>query len=115
MELVSINNKEQFDNIQNVIRQSGHNQTSDIYWTSGTDLGNENNFFWTSSGQNIDYNAWNDGQPDNTNDNENCVELRYRKNVYKLNDNNCYAKVYFICTSVDIDVHCQCKVDNSVE
>lgn len=113
MDLVTISNDEQFDNVQNVIRESGHNQSSDLYWTSGTDLGIENNFFWSSNGENIEYDAWNYGQPDNSGGNENCVELRYKKHFYKLNDNNCNAKNFFICTSVDIDVNCHCNVDIS--
>lgn len=112
MDLITINNEEQFNNVQSAIRASGHNQSSDLYWTSGTDLGIENNFFWSTNGENIEFDVWNHGQPDNSGGNENCVELRYnKKNAYKLNDNNCVVKNFFICQSVDIDVHCHCNVD----
>lgn len=107
MELVAINSEDNFKSALFVIDQSGHKEMTDMYWTSGTDLGNENNFFWASNGECLEYEPFHDGQPDNTNNNENCVELRNWGNIYKLNDKICDFKQYFICSSVDVDVHCQ--------
>lgn len=107
MELVSIKSEEQLKSALHVVYQSGHKEMTDMYWTSGTDLGKENNFFWASNGDSFEYEAFHDGQPDNANNNENCVELRKRDNIYKFNDKPCDYKQYFICSSIDVDVHCQ--------
>lgn len=109
MELISITSEEKFRDALNVIEQSGHKEMTDMYWTSGTDLGSENNFFWASNGESfeVEHQPFHEGQPDNSHNNENCIELRYYKNVYKLNDKNCDIKQYFICSSADVDVHCQ--------
>lgn len=100
MELVSIISEEQFQNVKQVIKDANHTQLEDIYWTSGIDLGNENNFFWTSNSECFSFEPWHTGQPDNAGSNENCVELRNWNNIYKLNDNNCDANNYFICSKV---------------
>lgn len=101
MELVSIINEEQYDNVRRVIIESNHTELEDIYWTSGVDLGNENNFFWTSNGDFFDFEPWHHNQPDNANNDEHCIELRNWNNVYKLNDNNCNARIYFICSRIE--------------
>lgn len=114
MELISINTPEQFENALYLIKQTGNTNVTDNYWTSGSDIYNENNFIWMSTGQVFDYEPWHDYQPDNYKDNEDCAELRNYKNVYKLNDSNCLAKSYFICSKSDsdIDVDCQCNVQS---
>lgn len=110
MELISINTQEQFENALLLIKETGKTNVTDHYWTSGTDIFNENNFIWITTGQAFDYEPWHDYQPDNYKDIENCVELRNYNNKYKLNDSNCKARNYFICSSNDIDIDCQCNV-----
>lgn len=65
------------------------------------DLGNEDNFFWASTGECFSFEPWHENQPDNAGNNENCVELRNLNDVYKLNDNNCNASRYFICAKAE--------------
>lgn len=108
MDLISINTPVKYENALLAIQQSGRNTKVDKYWTSGTDIFSEDNFFWVSNGEAFDYEPWHNHQPDNGKYGaENCVELKWWNDVYKLNDNNCDAKIYFICSSVDIDVSCQ--------
>jgi len=58
-----------------------------------TDASDENNFVWTS-GLNSDYRNWDEHQPDNYHENENCASLRVNG---KWNDLNCGSKKAFIC------------------
>lgn len=96
MELVSINSDDQYENVKEVISETNH-PTAD-YWTSGTDQGNESNFFWTSNGESFDYQLWHPHQPDNYLNNENCVLLRHWDNIYKFNDFPCDSNILFICS-----------------
>lgn len=96
MELVTLNNEDQYLNVRKVISESEY-PTAD-YWTSGTDLGNESSFFWASNGQSFDHVFWHPNQPDNYLNNENCVLLRHWDRSYKLNDFPCDSSIYFICT-----------------
>jgi hypothetical protein len=72
----------------------------DLYWTSGSDLGSEGQFYWASTGQvlgiydNFDHPL----QPDNANKSEHCLELRVpRLNLKNWNDRSCDRKSRYIC------------------
>lgn len=131
MELISINKPEIYEGALEAIYNSDYNSEIDKYWTSGTDIFKEDVFFWASNGELFDYQPWHKNQPDNgSNNKEHCVELKYSKNIYKLNDNNCKTKNHFICVSVEktsseiseldvrgtseLDVNCQMLVDNNI-
>lgn len=124
MELISINKPEIYEGALEAIYNSDYNSEIDKYWTSGTDIFKEDVFFWASNGELFDYQPWHKNQPDNgSNNKEHCVELKYSKSVYKLNDNNCKTKNHFICVSVesnsnsensDFDINCQIIVDNTI-
>lgn len=101
MELVTIDSELRFENVMQVIKEANHTESEDIYWTSGVDLGNEDNFYWVSNGESFEFEPWHHNQPDNAGNNENCVELRNWNNSYRFNDNNCEAKNYFICSRVE--------------
>lgn len=100
MELVSIINKEKYDDVKKVIKESG---LANRFWTSGTDINSETNFYWASNNQSFAFAPWHDGQPDSvyTDNGEHCVDLNnwMGGNSYKLNDNHCYMKFYAICSS----------------
>lgn len=98
MELVTINSEEQYKNVNKVIKKSGY--PTDDFWTSGSDEGNEGNFYWASNGESFDFQIWHPIQPDNFNG-ENCVVLRHQDDVYKFNDFPCDSKIYFICSKDD--------------
>lgn len=66
----------------------------EIIWTSGTDLGSEGHFYWSSTGDDFTSTAPWRSIPNNINDNEHCVELFYDK---ELNDNNCETNHNYIC------------------
>ncbi|XP_077196601.1 C-type lectin lectoxin-Thr1-like isoform X1 [Paroedura picta] len=45
----------------------------------------------------ITYEPWDDGEPNNFLFLENCVELLYKKDYTRLNDNNCRRKQPYVC------------------
>lgn len=75
------------------------------FWTSGTDLGNEGNFFFLSNGKAIgDDLTWARDEPNNakrsdSNETENCMAFTMTENLkfFRLFDRFCSMKFYFIC------------------
>lgn len=72
------------------------------FWTSGTDLADEGNFFWMSTGRPITFTNWNAGEPNNfryeNGEEENCLELWNRDGKgLKWNDSPCSFETYFVC------------------
>jgi hypothetical protein len=77
------------------------------FWTSGTDLGNEGNFFFLSNGKSVDQLTWAHGEPNNakksdSNETENCMSFTMNENLkfFRLFDRFCSMKFYFICQEV---------------
>lgn len=72
------------------------------FWTSGTDLADEGNFFWMANGKPITFTNWNAGEPNNfryeNGEEENCLELWNRDGKgLKWNDSPCSFETYFVC------------------
>lgn len=72
------------------------------FWTSGTDLAEEGNFFWMANGRPITFTNWNAGEPNNfryeNGEEENCLELWNRDGKgLKWNDSPCSFETYFVC------------------
>ncbi|XP_065331612.1 hepatic lectin-like isoform X1 [Cloeon dipterum] len=74
--------------------------STDRFWISGTDLGSEKKFYWSGVGKTMEtFWYFEDGQPDNANNNENCVQYvkETNKPTYKWNDENCNTPFRFVC------------------
>ncbi|XP_049291363.1 C-type lectin 37Db-like [Anopheles funestus] len=111
--LVSINNQAQLDGIIEYIKNSGFFRTEKNLqmWTSGNDLGEQNQFIWTSTGERIVLDRWSVGEPNHAKvDNctvEQCVVLQhYEPPVagganYSLDDRACQRQYFFMCESLD--------------
>lgn len=117
MELVSIESKQENDAILGVIGEKliwifkfrfvativwiffAGNATED-FWLSGTDLGNEGDFYWASTGHPFGlFSDWMIKMPDNFRNNEHCVQFHSAGGL-KWNDNNCNRAYKFICELV---------------
>ncbi|XP_053664069.1 C-type lectin 37Db-like [Anopheles marshallii] len=111
--LVSINNQEQLDGVIDYVKKSGFFNTDKTLqmWTSGNDLGEQNQFIWTSTGERIVLDRWSVGEPNHAKENdciiEQCVVLQhYEPPVpgganYSLDDRTCHREYYFMCESLD--------------
>lgn len=109
MELVAIDSEDKYKNVVDVIQRADRPIVS--IWTSGTDLKNENYFYWASNNKCFTYGLWHNGQPSHSQSMERCVELtrdgdtNYDYNydsyeyTYKLNDKRCDRQVYFMCSN----------------
>lgn len=65
-------------------------------WSSGKH-GDGENFMWKSTGQNVTYTAWGEGEP-NGGSSESCIELRYISwDKLFWNDSLCWIKKRYIC------------------
>lgn len=57
-------------------------------------------FFWYSTGRRFGYADWFTGQPDNFNEEENCVYLDYSRPSYRMFDGRCDRKIYYVCENM---------------
>ncbi|XP_060520346.1 lectin-like [Cylas formicarius] len=100
MHLASITSQEENDKLEKYIKDFGFG--NEHFWTSGTDLAEEGNFFWLSTGRPITFTNWNAGEPNNfeyeNGEQENCLELWNRDGKgLKWNDSPCSFETYFVC------------------
>ncbi|CAH1130036.1 unnamed protein product [Ceutorhynchus assimilis] len=100
MHLASISSQEENDKLEKYIKDFGFG--NEHFWTSGTDLAEEGNFFWMSTGRPITFTNWNAGEPNNfeyeNGEQENCLELWNRDGKgLKWNDSPCSFETYFMC------------------
>ncbi|XP_045525361.1 C-type lectin domain family 4 member F-like isoform X2 [Pieris brassicae] len=100
MHLASISSQEENDRLEKYVRESGYGR--EHFWTSGTDLAEEGNFFWMANGRPLTFVNWNAGEPNNfryeNGEEENCLELWNRDDKgLKWNDSPCSFETFFIC------------------
>lgn len=100
MQLASITSQEENDKLEKYIKDFGFG--NEHFWTSGTDLAEEGNFFWMSTGRPITFTNWNAGEPNNfeyeNGEQENCLELWNRDGKgLKWNDSPCSFETFFVC------------------
>ncbi|XP_308425.2 C-type lectin 37Da [Anopheles gambiae] len=109
MFLVTINNDEQLNGVIEYIEKSGYTKTHDILhmWTSGNDLGEEGQFFCSSTGERLTFDRWTKNEPNNAmHDNctyEHCVVLEYFQPWsinYTFDDRPCGANNFFMCETL---------------
>ncbi|XP_055629003.1 C-type lectin 37Db-like [Toxorhynchites rutilus septentrionalis] len=80
-----------------------YNATATQIWIGGNDLAEEGNFYWHDTGLGLGYTFWGEGNPDNSGDDENCVEIRYVPPgwAWHWNDRTCYAERFFACENTE--------------
>ena len=109
MFLVTINNDEELNGVIEYIEKSGYTKTHDILhmWTSGNDLGEEGQFFCSSTGERLTFDRWTKNEPNNAmHDNctyEHCVVLEYFQPWsinYTFDDRPCGANNFFMCETL---------------
>ncbi|KAJ8026239.1 Contactin-associated protein 1 [Holothuria leucospilota] len=74
---------------------SRRTHTENAYWIGLHDLNSEGTWEW-SDGSAYSYTAWTTGEPNNSNNNENCAVLTWSSDG-TWNDANCDNTYYFIC------------------
>ncbi|XP_075978496.1 brevican core protein triforce isoform X2 [Anticarsia gemmatalis] len=100
MHLASISSQQENDKLEQYVKDSGYGR--EHFWTSGTDLAEEGNFFWMANGRPLTFVNWNAGEPNNfryeNGEEENCLELWNRDDKgLKWNDSPCSFETFFIC------------------
>ncbi|XP_066574691.1 C-type lectin mannose-binding isoform [Amia ocellicauda] len=91
--LVSVHNNEANVNVLCLVTK--YNQTSQRVWLGAFELFRTTKFVWTD-GSDWNYSNWLPGQPDNTANVEDCVEMNW-KNTGKWNDDRCSAQKSYVC------------------
>lgn len=70
---------------------------SEYFWIAGNDLEKNGQYKWISSGQPFRYSKWVQGQPDNYQGKEHCVNLWKSGDDFEFNDLDCNSAELFIC------------------
>ncbi|XP_041088462.1 lectin-like [Polyodon spathula] len=91
--LVSVHSEEANKNIICITMK--YNHTSPRVWLGGFELFRSEKFVWID-GSEWNYNPWVPGQPDNTANTEDCVEINW-KNTGMWNDDKCSGGKSYIC------------------
>ncbi|KAL3879768.1 hypothetical protein ACJMK2_032054 [Sinanodonta woodiana] len=94
-DLISLN-----ENNFEFFRHFAQSNAGDCYhvWVGTADISAQGQWYWLN-GERVSSILWQPGQPDNTNNNEYCGDLRYHFQ-YRLNDHVCSYKAHFICQIV---------------
>ncbi|XP_064538364.1 C-type lectin 37Db-like [Drosophila montana] len=96
-QLINLRHHRDFDNITNHLENSNLAASeANRFWLDINDLSVEDQFQSLTTGINITFAYWEANQPDDF-DNEDCVELRYKRKRFVMNDASCDTKKYFIC------------------
>lgn len=69
----------------------------DRFWTGGTSLGTEPDFYWMGHDEPVTFTDWHNNEPNNGNWNEYCIEIKHQDDIYKWNDSVCSEKIHFVC------------------
>lgn len=86
--LASLQSQEELDRFNNQL--NGLNR----FWIDVTNQFNESEFVSVTKGSKANFLSWADGEP--TKDGE-CVDIRTFNGKTTMNDNSCFANLYFIC------------------
>jgi hypothetical protein len=73
------------------------------FWTSGTDIIFESNYYWGITGRDIDWRlSWHDGEP-NGGTRENCLALmtHTKRDEFLFNDVLCSDSLFMICQKIE--------------
>ncbi|KAH8352760.1 hypothetical protein KR084_006211 [Drosophila pseudotakahashii] len=90
--LASIKNKEELEKIDSKLGKNA------FYWLGINDLAKEGEFVADSTGKIAKYLPWRNAQPDDYENNEDCVHISSNESQRKsLNDLPCTEKHFFIC------------------
>ncbi|XP_055591296.1 C-type lectin mannose-binding isoform-like [Uranotaenia lowii] len=97
LRLATVQSKPDSVELAEVIETSGIKPFNGAWWIAATDLGNPSfNYTWISTNKVVGYTDFADHQPDNNENNENCLEVG-RYGGVKWNDGPCTKKISFIC------------------
>ncbi|XP_018610475.2 C-type lectin lectoxin-Thr1-like [Scleropages formosus] len=92
--LVSVHNDQANTNLLCLVMK--YNYTNPRVWLGALELFTSNQFIWTD-GSEWNFQFWVPGQPDNTANQEDCVEMNW-KNTGHWNDDRCHVKKSYMCS-----------------
>ncbi|XP_013103163.1 C-type lectin 37Db-like [Stomoxys calcitrans] len=93
--LASFENDDELSQVSSYLRNTY--PTDRIWWTSGSDLQGEGDFFCYNTGERMKYANWIPGQPDNASGNEHCINLIFKEYKIQMNTADCDEVGYYVC------------------
>ncbi|XP_055610677.1 perlucin-like [Uranotaenia lowii] len=105
MRLVVITSAEEQAKVVETVKASDKfNNRSSSMWIGGSDLAEEGDFYWHSTGTRLRYSNWGTKQPDNARSVEHCMEIQFIPTenwLWHWNDRDCKTQRYFICENLE--------------
>ncbi|XP_075153416.1 lectin subunit alpha-like [Haematobia irritans] len=94
MSLYTIRDLDQFYDLHSLLMSGNFETKPPNLWIGA--IGVKGKFLWIANHKTMDFvSLWGDNNPDNTNENEHCLQIWFTKRY--LNDLNCERKIGFIC------------------
>lgn len=62
-----------------------------------TKLDDEQSFYWMGSNALFEFADWHEGEPNNYNPEEQCIEMKNQSGDWKWNDTMCRSKLHIAC------------------
>ncbi|XP_049541910.1 C-type lectin 37Db-like [Anopheles darlingi] len=111
MFLLSVRNPQEREAVIEYLGSTGYTKTHKGLWAwmSANDLGEEGEFYWSTTGERVTYPNWSDTEPNNFKiddcTNEDCAILEYWSEGganynYTFNDRSCMREFHFICETL---------------
>uniref|UniRef100_A0A8D8MQH1 C-type lectin n=1 Tax=Culex pipiens TaxID=7175 RepID=A0A8D8MQH1_CULPI len=97
MKLVTIESKAKNDDVANFLKTQRNLYN---YWIGGYDLAKKFSFTWIEPGSPFEYTNWSANEPNNANNNEDCVHIVHQPHLQQFftwNDHRCAELFDFIC------------------
>ncbi|XP_026473310.1 C-type lectin lectoxin-Thr1-like [Ctenocephalides felis] len=94
--LAAIENVQQYHDLREFARETYSKQAQ--FWIAGNNILNISTFQWhLCDAKEMSFQKWAPGQPDNYNEEENCVEALFNSKIEGWNDVSCLKGRHFIC------------------
>ncbi|XP_050092133.1 C-type lectin 37Db-like [Anopheles aquasalis] len=111
MFLLSVRNPQEREAVIEYLDNTGYTKTHKGLWAwiSANDLGEEGEFYWSTTGERVTYPNWSDTEPNNFKiddcNREDCAILEYwaeggANYNYTFNDRYCMREYHFICETL---------------
>ncbi|XP_038109602.1 lectin subunit alpha [Culex quinquefasciatus] len=102
MQLVTIESKAKNDEVATFINTTeSYNKYN--YWIGGSDLAQKFSFKWLATGKPFEYTNWSANEPNNANNNEDCVHIVHQpqlRQFWTWNDHRCSKELDFLCENI---------------
>ncbi|XP_062550755.1 low affinity immunoglobulin epsilon Fc receptor-like [Armigeres subalbatus] len=101
MSLVSVESQNDHNELVKFTKRTDKFSNASRFWIGASDLAEEGVYTWVSSSRLVTFTNWAEGEPNNGNQSEHCIEMihnTYVNRIWQWNDIDCRGfQAYFVC------------------